>query len=757
MTTSARPGFRGRERALAAFVAIVGAGAFTLDLLLPTGVACGILYILLVLLGLLAARPRFTVITACIASVLTLGGGLASLSPNPFWLSVANRGLVLVAIWVIAALVVQRSRAEHQRAADRETAEHYLDIAEVVIVALDAKGRISLINRKGCSVLECRADEAIGADWFDNFIPESERQTLRTVFREIMKGVSEAKARYENPVLTKTGRERLIEWRNTVLRDKGGAPIGTLSSGLDITEYRRAQEALRESEERFRNVVEFIPDGIIVHADGKTLFANPAAVQLVGAKSADKLVGRPVLEAIHPDYREIVQKRIRDAVQEGKTAGLMEEKFLRVDGETVDVEVTSRAVTFEGRPAVVSMARDIRERKRAEEERRQLESQIQHAQKLESLGVLAGGIAHDFNNLLVGILGNAGLAKGALAPESPAKEKVERIETAARRAAELTNQMLAYSGKGKFVVQAVNLNRLIDEMAHLLETVISKKASLVLRPSETDPIIKADVSQARQIVMNLITNASDALDDRSGTITISTGVVHADRAYLSASFLDEDLPEGPYAFIEVSDTGLGMDEEIQQRIFDPFFTTKFTGRGLGLAAVLGIVRGHRGAIRVYSQKHRGTTIKILLPFAEDAVSPPAPEAKEVEGWRGSGTVLVVDDEPTVREVSRSILEMAGFTVLTAADGEKGLEIYREHGDEISIVLLDMTMPRMSGEETFRELRKLRPGVKVILTSGYNEQDATDRFAGKGLAGFIQKPYPPSALLAKVRTALEKLD
>ncbi len=403
-----------------------------------------------------------------------------------------------------------------------------------------------------------------------------------------------------------------------------------------------------------------------------------------------------------------------------------------------------------------SLLANIIERRRSEEARHKLESQIHHAQKLESLGVLAGGIAHDFNNLLMGVLGNASLALAELPPESPARESVTHIEQAALRAAELAKQMLAYSGKGKFIIQRLNLSRIVEEMSHLLQVSISKKVFLRYNFASNLPSVEGDPTQIRQVIMNLITNASDAVGDRSGIITISTGALYADTAYLSESYLDDDLPEGYYVYVEVSDTGCGMDEETRSKIFDPFFTTKFTGRGLGLAATLGIVRGHKGAIKVYSEVGKGTTIKILFPACElPEDEPEGQEAKLEEDWKPSGTILLVDDEESVRVVCRRILESRGFQVLTANDGRTGVDLFRKEAGRITLVILDMTMPHMDGEEAFRELRRIRSDVRVILTSGYSEQDAIGRFAGKGLAGFIQKPFLPSALLEKIREALKE--
>ena len=314
--------------------------------------------------------------------------------------------------------------------------------------------------------------------------------------------------------------------------------------------------------------------------------------------------------------------------------------------------------------------------------------------------------------------------------------------------------MLAYSGKGKFVVKPLNLSKIVEEMAHLLEVSISKNVILKYDFSADLPSVEADATQLRQVVMNLIINASEAIGEKSGVVSIRTGVTEADKSYLSETYLDDDLPEGYYVYLEVADTGLGMDEETKSKIFDPFFTTKFTGRGLGLAATLGIVRGHRGAIKVYSHPGRCTSFKVLLPCSAQPVEGSVEASTPEREWRGQGNVLIVDDEESVRAVAKQILERRGFEVLTAEDGREAVEIFSAGADEIVLVLLDLTMPHMDGEETFRQLRRIRPDVKTILSSGYNAQDVTNRFAGKGLAGFIQKPYRVRELLKTVREVLE---
>ncbi|MDP1569160.1 MAG: PAS domain S-box protein [Vicinamibacterales bacterium] len=405
--------------------------------------------------------------------------------------------------------------------------------------------------------------------------------------------------------------------------------------------------------------------------------------------------------------------------------------------------------------AVANVIGASTDRVQAETERLRLETHMTHVQKLESLGVLAGGIAHDFNNLLVGIMGHAGLALMELPSGSPAAARLHHIETAALRASELTNQMLAYSGRGRFVVQPLDLSRLVEEMGHLLHTAVAKSALVRFQCAASLPLISGDPSQLRQVVMNLITNASDALGAEAGTISLRTGTVHADRTFFAETYLREELPAGEYVFVEVRDSGSGMTRETLARIFDPFFTTKFTGRGLGLAAVLGIVRGHRGAIRIDTQPGEGTSFQVYFPAlaapASAQTAPAAPAA--LPDWRTDGVALVVDDEEAVREVAGSILEHAGFQVVMAVDGRDGVDQLLAYPGRFAIVLLDMTMPRMNGATALVEMRKIRPDLPVIVTTGYGEQEVVSQVGSLPGTSFIQKPYSPGALIETVRQLL----
>ncbi len=366
-----------------------------------------------------------------------------------------------------------------------------------------------------------------------------------------------------------------------------------------------------------------------------------------------------------------------------------------------------------------------------------MRASVLRAQKFESLGILAGGIAHDFNNFLVGIMGNVDLALSKSPPDSAVHSYLRRIELAAQRAADLTNQMLAYSGKGRFVVEAVDVSHLVGEMEHLLATVVSKSAVLSFDLAPGLPPIEADASQLRQVVMNLITNASDSLGDREGSIRVTTGFSAGNA--------------GAHVYVDVADTGCGMDPDTCDRIFDPFYTTKEKGRGLGLAAVQGIVRGHRGTLSVRSAPGKGTTFRIAFPAAAGAAVPhgrPIPGTDGRSRPPGCGTILVVDDEEIVRNLASDVLRQQGFVVLTASDGLEGVETLRKH-PEVAAVVLDMTMPRMGGVEASHEMRRIAPNVPVILCSGYTEQDTAKQLDSRTPVDFVQKPYKVQTLLDKV--------
>jgi len=517
----------------------------------------------------------------------------------------------------------------------------------------------------------------------------------------------------------------------------------------EVTERRRAQNALAQSEARYRHMLDTMIEGVIViDAEDRIAFSNPAIAAMLGYAPAE-IVGRPLLDfipaALHKDRADRLGQR---------HAGLSEQyeyELLHKDGSTRKVRIAaSPLLEANGRySGVVAGVEDITDRVRLQEEQARLEEKLLETQKLESLGVLAGGIAHDFNNILSGMLGNANLARLELQPGSVIHPYLEQIERAAVRAADLCKQMLAYSGRGRFIVRRLALNDVIQDTLQLLNLSISKNAVLKLHLTQPLPAISADATQLRQLIMNLVINASEALEGRSGVISLATGVTRVTPEYLSRMQFTDKLPTGDYIFIEVSDNGSGMSKETLTRIFDPFFTTKFSGRGLGLSAVLGIVRGHRGGLKVYSEPGRGTTFKILFPIADGAAEPVTPPAATTPQFQASGTLLVVDDEETVCTMLARALERFGFKVDLAPNGLIAVEKMQANSDRYRLVLLDLTMPHMDGEATFSALRNIRPDLPVLLMSGFNENDALSRFGGKGLAGFLQKPFDLANLRQKL--------
>jgi PAS domain S-box-containing protein len=460
------------------------------------------------------------------------------------------------------------------------------------------------------------------------------------------------------------------------------------------------------------------------------------------------------LTRVHPDDRSLIRRRIRATIEDNAP-----HKF---DYRIVLPDGTERIIATDahlerdsfGKPyRLVGTCQDITERRREQEQRQALERKMQEAQKLESLGLLAGGIAHDFNNLLTAILGNASWIDSRLAKNSALRPSVDQILRASERAADMCRQMLAYSGRGRFILSIVDFNQLVREMAGLVRMSLSKSAELRLELSDEPLHLAADATQIRQVIMNLLINASEALGDHPGTIRVVSGSRHADAAFLGHCSPTMELAPGEYVVLDVVDTGTGMDAEMQRRIFDPFFTTKFTGRGLGLAAVLGIVRGHNGAIEVLSEPGKGSTFRLVLPL----VSAEATNSEEMHGLsapRGTGAVLIVEDEEEVRDVTARMATSLGYQVLEARDGDEAVERLRVAGDAIRVVLLDLTMPTRDGEETLSLLHALRPAVPVVLMSGFSEREIGSRFEGRGLAGFLAKPFTLETLAERLRTAIE---
>jgi two-component system cell cycle sensor histidine kinase/response regulator CckA len=524
-------------------------------------------------------------------------------------------------------------------------------------------------------------------------------------------------------------------------------------------ELRTAE--LAESRRQFANMVHALP-GVAyrcTYDDQLTVqFVSDGALELTGWSAEEFVAGRAHFrELIHPDDLGRVRESTRASLRERKEVEIEyrirtrggQEKWVLSRGRGVYDE-TGRLDVFEG------LAIDVTAQRIAENARLELERKLLEGQKLESLGLLAGGIAHDFNNLLSTILGNAGLARTMVPPGGVPDAQLVAIETASARAAELCRQMLAYAGKGKFVIEPIDLTVLTEELLPLLRISIARHATLQLDLSRQLPAVLVDATQVRQIVMNLVLNAVDAMGERGGEIAIRTGVRRLEKAELDVGVAGAGLPAAEYVFLEVKDTGSGMTPEVMARIFDPFFTTKFAGRGLGLAAVLGIVRGHHGALHVASTPQVGSTFTLYLPpVARAAVTPRVSPSPVAAGrWKRAGQVLIVEDEDAVRLVMAEMLKYFGLTPTTAADGKLGVAAFRANPAGFDLVLLDLLMPGMNGEQVLAAMREIKPDVRVLLMSGYSRGDVLGRLAGPGRLAFLAKPFTRESLEQKLREMLE---
>ena len=502
---------------------------------------------------------------------------------------------------------------------------------------------------------------------------------------------------------------------------------------------RDSRAALLKSTEQISDILESISEGFLAFDhQWKCTYVNARAAALSRA-SRESLLGKTLWELLPQDLSAKAGDVLRHALQ-ARVPAQFESYYAPFDAWfEIHAYPTPDGLAIFGR--------DVTERKRINE-------RLQQIQKLESLGLLAGGIAHDFNNLLTGIMGNASLVLEDLPPATAQRADLQKVLDATQRAATLTRQLLAYAGKGRFVIEPLDLSGVVREISGLIQSSIPRTVALRLQLETDLPLIDGDAAQIQQLVMNLVINGAEAITDNVGTVSVATSIQDVDQAYLLQSFGPTEISPGRYVRLEVSDTGCGMDEATTARIFDPFFSTKFAGRGLGLAAVLGIVRGHKGALRVYSTPGKGSTFKLLFPVSKSTATrrDPAPVDTDL---RGTGTILVIDDEEVVRQIARSALTRYGYTVLTAENGPQGIEILRESAARVSLVLLDMTMPLLSGEETLQQLHAIRPDVPVLLCSGYHEVEFEQRFAGHGSAGFIQKPFTAVYLAECVKLALSK--
>ena len=614
------------------------------------------------------------------------------------------------------------------------------------IWVVNAQGRTLFSNRRMAEILGVDFESMPEQSCFDCVFPDE----VEDAQRHFALNLTGDRNPFEFRLRRVDGSPVWVRISAMPMFDDSGATVGLLGLFSDISERKQAEAALRESEERFRNMADTAPVMIwVTDPDQRATFFNRRWLEFRG-RSTEQELGFGWAEGIHPEDEETCLAIYRSAF-ETRSGFQTEKRLLRTDGEYRSLLCTGVPRFKESGEFVgyVGCSVDITELRRAQE-------QALEAQKLESLGVLARGVAHDFNNLLGSILANSELALEDLGGASPASEGIQEIQTVAVRASEIVRQLMIYSGQEKPVFEPVDLSELVGEILELLKISISKRASLKIDLTKDAPAVLANAAQMRQVVMNLITNASEALGDSEGTISVTVAPANA-----APDSTEPDHPRNAYLRLEVRDTGCGMTEEIQAKIFDPFFTTKFAGRGLGLAAVQGVVRGHGGAINVVSAPGQGSRFEILLrcngQLAEGNGRMTAFPAL-VDPERLAATVLVVEDEDTLRHAVCKMLRREGAAAIEAANGKTGVDMFRARAPGIDVVLLDMTLPGMSGQEVLGEMRRIQPDVKVIVTSAYSQGWAQTVIGGHEPWLYIRKPYRFNELIDLLRkVCLERLN
>jgi two-component system, cell cycle sensor histidine kinase and response regulator CckA len=644
--------------------------------------------------------------------------------------------------------LARRQRSEADERYEKRRFEVTLDSIGDGVIATDADGRITFINKSASQHTEWKAADAIGRRLEDVFILKNEDTNAPVESPAIRAMRDSRRLELENHhvLLTHTGKTIPIGDSGAPIIDGAGRTRGGVLVFRDVSEQRTRDANLR----RLKRMIDLSQDAIIVtDRERRVCSWNLGAKEMYGWDSAEAC-GEVIHVLLHTPASDVEKGE-----QGLKHDGMWEGELDHVHKDGREIRCESRQVLLldadQNTEGLLEINRDITERRRIEEK-------LRERAKLESLGVLAGGIAHDFNNLLTGVLGYASILLDDAPTGSKNWQFAKGICESAERAAKLAQQMLAFSGRGQFVIESLNLSESIRQRTALIESSVPKNVKLVFDLANDIPAIEADASQLEQLVLNLVVNAAEAIGEKQGRLTIATRTQLVDEAYRRTLLLDEHVEVGQYVVLQVSDTGSGMDEETQARIFDPFFTTKFVGRGLGLAAVQGIVRGHKGAIKVASRAGEGTTLQVFLPAIGDAAAAHLPHVADLQDTTADiETILVIDDEEVVRSTADSALRRLGYNVITAADGSRGVELLREQGQSIRLVLLDLSMPEVSGEETMREIRKIRPDVPVVLSSGYSEAYALRGFQDQMLAGFLQKPYTGRALALRVREAIGRAE
>lgn len=661
-------------------------------------------------------------------------------------------------IALILGQLLHRSRTEHDLTNQRNLLVNIADSLPDALVVFDKNLRYVFANRTKFELSPYKSNQEITGKTPADFYPKMREADALDRHSEVLRNGRILHDIKEHIAPGPDGIRHFLE-SMLPLRGPDGSTSGVIVHMRDVTNTRRAERSLADSEALFRSVWDNSLDAMrLTDETGRILAVNQAFCRLFQTTEAGA-VGRMVNELFHQEHDQSLQEYLSRFAPEAASRPIRLRRRL-AGGTTIEIEATySRFSLSNGTTRLLSVIRDATDAVRQEAERLDMEKRLLQSQRMESLGLMAGGVAHDFNNMLTGILGNTSLALMNLPNGSPIRDDLQRVEQICFQAAELCQQLLAYSGRGRFEVRAVRLNDLIGEMHHLLQVSIHKKIRLQLDLDPALPSADLDVPQIRQLILNLVINASEAIGDCEGTIRIGTSRFTADADALAGFQAAESAGPGAFIRLEVADSGAGIQPDDLQNIFDPFFSTKFTGRGLGLAAVQGIVRGHGGALRVESEPGRGATFTFLFPIGTQ----PAPSTPALQAAPESPTpvpaarILVVDDEPTIRNLAARILGLRSHQVTLASEGSEALDVFRAGPEAFDCVLLDLTMPRMSGHEVMEAMRALNPRMPILIMSGYSEADIARKFHGISPTGFIQKPFNAAELTRQVELCLGARD
>ena len=649
--------------------------------------------------------------------------------------------------------ITERKRTEQALRSEEERSRMYLDMAGVILLALDKEGKVVLANPKACSVLGREEGEILDKNWFDSFIPEHERREVRRVFQQLMSGTVEPVEYVENQVLALGGNVRWVAWHNTLVKSRDGEILGTFSSGEDISERRQTAQALRDSEERFRELTDTLPQVVFeVDIRGTITYANRRAFELFGYVEEDLQRGLNTLEMIAAQDHDRAKANI-GRVMRGDKPESTEYMARRKDRSTFPVMIHSARIVRDGEVAGLrGIIVDLSEHKAAEKALKESEERLRQSQKMEAIGRLAGGIAHDFNNLLTTILGYSEMLLSEGTTTKEALESVREISKSAQRAASLTQQLLAYSRKQVLRPEELDINELVKNITKMLQRLIHENVRLNTVLDPKIGCVKADPAQLEQVIINLAINARDSMPG-GGNLTIETQNLVLDESFCK---LRPEVVPGEYVMLAVTDTGCGIDKKIQKQIFEPFFTTKEPGKGtgLGLATVFGTVKQSNGYIYVYSEPGLGSTFKIYLPVIQTMKPKGRDHPKEWAGYATDRTILLVEDDEPLRKLVSQILERTGYTVVSASNGEEALRLFDspEH-TEIDLLVSDVVMPGIGGKALAEKLQARLPDLKVLFISGYPDEAVVHHGVLDEGVAYLQKPFSPKAFIQKVQEIL----